>query len=86
MLALPLECIKKSVELYGRFVPREEAESDESGRQIIPYDFEDEKRYLLMRRTNRQGESRLHDKYSIRVGGHITPKTAGISGRPSREA
>jgi ADP-ribose pyrophosphatase YjhB (NUDIX family) len=57
------------------FCPREEAERDESGRQIIPYVvLRNEKRYLLMRRTNRQGESRLHDKYSIGVGGHINPE------------
>jgi predicted NUDIX family phosphoesterase len=75
LLALPLEYIKKTVELYGCFVPREEAERDESGRQIIPYVIlRNEKRYLLMRRTNRQGESRLHDKYSIGVGGHINPE------------
>ncbi len=75
LLALPLEYIKKSIELYGCFVPREEAERDESGRQIIPYVIlRNEKRYLLMRRTNRQGESRLHDRYSIGVGGHINPE------------
>jgi predicted NUDIX family phosphoesterase len=37
--------------------------------------------YLLMRRTTRQTEARLHDKYSLGVGGHIndTDVSGGIA-------
>jgi predicted NUDIX family phosphoesterase len=55
-----------------RFVERTVAEHDFSCKQVIPYVvIRHEDRYLLMRRTRRQTESRLHDKYSLGVGGHI---------------
>jgi predicted NUDIX family phosphoesterase len=48
------------------------AENDFSCKQVIPYVvIRHEDRYLLMRRTHRQTESRLHGKYSLGVGGHI---------------
>jgi predicted NUDIX family phosphoesterase len=56
----------------GRFLERTVAEHDFSCKQVIPYVvIRHEDRYLLMRRTRRQTESRLHDKYSLGVGGHI---------------
>ena len=55
-----------------RFVERTVAEHDFSCKQVIPYVvIRHEERYLLMRRTERQTESRLHNKYSLGVGGHI---------------
>jgi len=75
LLALPLDEIKMRVERFGRFVRRSEAENDESMRQIIPYAvFKNADRYLLMKRTKKQGEARLHEMYSIGVGGHINPE------------
>ena len=75
LLALPLDEIKKRVERFGRFVRRSEAENDESMRQIIPYAvFRNRDEYLLMKRTKKQGEARLHEMYSIGVGGHINPE------------
>ncbi|HOZ99847.1 NUDIX domain-containing protein [Mesotoga prima] len=72
LLALPLDEIKMRVERFGRFVRRSEAENDESMRQIIPYAvFRNRDEYLLMKRTKKQGEARLHELYSIGVGGHI---------------
>ncbi len=57
---------------HGRFLERTVAEHDFSCKQVIPYVvIRHEDRYLLMRRTKRQTESRLHDKYSLGVGGHI---------------
>ena len=54
------------------FRSRAIVEEDPSFKQIIPYIvIRHEKRYLLMRRTNRQTESRLHGKYSLGIGGHI---------------
>lgn len=54
------------------FRSRALVEEDPSLKQIIPYVVvRHEDRYLLMRRTNRQTESRLHGKYSVGVGGHI---------------
>jgi len=55
-----------------RFLERTVAEHDFSCKQVIPYVvIRHGERYLLMRRTQRQTESRLHDKYSLGVGGHI---------------
>lgn len=53
---------------------RASAEKDPSWKQVIPYvvikDRDDIFRY---QRTNKGGECRLHDKWSIGVGGHINP-------------
>ena len=57
---------------HGRFLTRTVAEHLFSCKQVIPYVLiRHEDRYLLMRRTKRQTESRLHEKYSLGIGGHI---------------
>jgi predicted NUDIX family phosphoesterase len=54
------------------FLDRPVAEEDPSHKQIIPYILVVHKnRVLLYRRTKKQGESRLHNKYSLGFGGHI---------------
>ena len=54
------------------FRSRALVEEDSSWKQIIPYVIvRHADRYLLVRRTNRQTESRLHGKYSVGIGGHI---------------
>jgi predicted NUDIX family phosphoesterase len=54
---------------------REEAETDESFKQVIPYCvLKWGKHYLAYRRTKKGQEARLHDKWSIGVGGHINPQ------------
>jgi len=56
----------------GVFVDREKAEVNEGWRQVIPYVVMiDGEKVLLMKRTKKQTESRLHNLYSIGVGGHI---------------
>lgn len=61
------------------FRNRGTVEEDPSFKQIIPYvivRFED--RYLLLQRTSKQTEKRLHGKLSIGIGGHINDlETAG---------
>jgi predicted NUDIX family phosphoesterase len=70
----------------GRFAPRDDVEEDPSLQQIIPYgmvcfdDPGDGAHVFLMRRTRGGNESRLHDRYSIGVGGHINP-VDGLSSR-----
>lgn len=56
------------------FMERQEAEYNYNYKQVIPYiiincgsDF------LLLKRTKKQTEKRLHDKYSLGIGGHINP-------------
>jgi len=54
------------------FVDREEAENNEELLQIIPYAIvTSDNQFLLYRRTKSGGESRLHEKLSIGIGGHV---------------
>ncbi|MFN4191071.1 MAG: NUDIX domain-containing protein [Pseudothermotoga sp.] len=72
VMEVDLEQIKRVIEEKGRFLSRELAEYDETFRQVIPYVvMMCEQKILLLRRTEKQGEKRLHNKYSIGVGGHI---------------
>jgi predicted NUDIX family phosphoesterase len=54
------------------FLDRSAAEEDPTHKQIIPYILiVHEGRFLLYKRTKKQGESRLHEKFSLGFGGHI---------------
>jgi len=56
----------------GFFLSREEVEKDEKFLQIIPYVIiRAGDKFLTYKRTSKSGESRLHHKYSLGVGGHI---------------
>lgn len=70
----------------GRFEPRPAMEVDSDFKQIIPYlVLRDGARYFLMRRTRAGGDVRLHDRYSIGVGGHLNPGDVGLAGGLRRE-
>ena len=70
----------------ARFVERATAEVDRSLKQVIPYlVLRDGERYFLMRRTHAGGDARLHDRYSIGVGGHLNPGDGDLSGGLRRE-
>lgn len=61
----------------GFFVERRHAEQDSSLKQIIPYTIVlHEESVLLLRRSKKGGDARLHDKLSIGVGGHVNPPDA----------
>ncbi len=71
---------------HGRFAPRPAAEADPSLKQIIPYlVLRDGPSWFLMRRTRAGADARLHDRYSIGVGGHINPGDGGLLGGLRRE-
>ena len=54
------------------FRPRSEVEQDESVKQIIPYVcIRCGDSYVLLQRTSKQSEARLHNKFSLGIGGHI---------------
>lgn len=71
----------------GRFVDRKEAEANPAWKQWIPYcmlrcgDWTQpadhpsakDRGILLVQRTNKGGEARLHESWSIGLGGHIEP-------------
>jgi predicted NUDIX family phosphoesterase len=74
------------VERVGRYEPREAMEIDPSCKQIIPYlVLRDSEDYFLMRRTRAGVDARLHDRWSIGVGGHLNPGDAGVAGGLRRE-
>ena len=70
----------------GRYEPRDRMERDPSFKQVIPYIvLRDRERYFLMRRTRAGGDERLHDRWSIGVGGHLNPGDDGLYGGLRRE-
>lgn len=72
--AFPHARLLEVVAREGFFVERARAERTPQWKQIIPYNVVlvgDE--VLLLRRTARGGEARLHDKLTIGVGGHLNP-------------
>jgi predicted NUDIX family phosphoesterase len=76
-----IEAVLGAIRTSGRFVPRPEAEEDPSLKQIIPYCLVEHRGHVfLMRRKRGGGESRLHDKLSIGVGGHVNPVDVPLDG------
>lgn len=70
----------------GRFRPRAELERDPGWKQIIPYLLlRDGERVFLMRRTRRGGDPRLHDRWSIGIGGHVNPADVNVVRGLARE-
>ena len=65
----------------GAFRPRAAMEADPSWKQVIPYPIlRDGDAWFLMRRTQAGGDARLHDRYSIGVGGHVNPADGALDG------
>ena len=81
-----LEAFVAAVERDGRYEPRAAMEIDPAFKQIIPYlVLRDGQRYFLMQRTAAGGDTRLHGRYSIGVGGHLNPGDDGLIGGLRRE-
>jgi predicted NUDIX family phosphoesterase len=65
----------------GAFRARSAMEAHPTWKQVIPYPIlRDGPRWFLMRRTRAGGDERLHDRYSIGVGGHVNPVDGGLDG------
>lgn len=74
------------VAAHARYAPRDRMEQDPGWKQLIPYlVLRDAERYFLMRRTRAGGDARLHDLWSIGVGGHLNPGDDGLAGGLLRE-
>jgi len=70
----------------GGFEPRAAMERDPRFKQVIPYlVLRDGDRYFLMRRSRAGGDERLHDRFSIGVGGHVNPGDIDLAGGLARE-
>jgi predicted NUDIX family phosphoesterase len=81
-LAESVEAIARA----GRYEPRPDMERDPTFKQVIPYlVVRDGTRYFLMRRTKGGADDRLHDRWSIGVGGHLNPGDGGLDRGLRRE-
>lgn len=80
------DTVLATIAAAGRFAPRPVMEGDPAFKQIIPYlVLRDGPRWFLMQRTRAGADSRLHDRWSIGVGGHLNPGDAGVAGGLARE-
>lgn len=74
------------VATVGEYQPRPLMEADPSFKQLIPYlVLRDGPRWFLMRRTRAGADPRLHDRFSIGVGGHLNPGDSDLLGGLGRE-
>jgi predicted NUDIX family phosphoesterase len=72
-LLLPAE-LYELLATKGSYRPRDSAETDPTWRQIIPYAvILKEDKVLLVERLKAGTEKRLHNLYSLGIGGHINP-------------
>lgn len=68
----PAEAVIASANELRKFLPRSQVEQDESHKQIIPYIcIRHADSFVLLQRTKKQTEARLHNKFSLGIGGHI---------------
>lgn len=64
----------KRIVAHGRFRRRAELEDDPTFQQLITYAIiSTGGSFYLFKRSSRQAEKRLHNKYSLGVGGHMNP-------------
>jgi predicted NUDIX family phosphoesterase len=84
--ALDLASYLAAIDEHGTFRRRGDAEDDPSWKQVIPYlALRDGDTIFLMRRSRAGGDVRLHDRYTIGVGGHVNPEDGGVLGGLRRE-
>lgn len=70
----------------GQFEPRPAMEQDPAFKQIIPYlVLRNGVDYFLMRRTRAGADARLHERYSIGIGGHLNPVDGELEDGLQRE-
>jgi predicted NUDIX family phosphoesterase len=83
---LPHTLLLDAIDAHGAYRRRGDAEDDASWKQVIPYlALRDGADIFLMRRTRAGGDVRLHDRYTIGVGGHVNPDDGGVLGGLRRE-
>ena len=68
------EIFVQDVLTTAQFIDRDIAEESPELKQVIPYTIiKCDGKILVYKRTSKGGEERLHEKYSIGIGGHINP-------------
>lgn len=80
------DVLLRAARRFGHYRPRSEAEQDPTWKQLIPYlVLRDGDRLWLMRRTRAGGDPRLHERYTIGVGGHLNPEDGDVVAGLRRE-
>lgn len=70
--AINIDHFINTINVHKEFLPRALMEHDVTYKQIIPYlIFKHKNRYFLMQRSNQSRENRLHNKFTLGIGGHI---------------
>ena len=83
-----LDDILEDVLVVAHFMDRAAAEVDPSFKQVIPYCVltNSNGKIFAYRRTKKGGENRLHEMWSIGVGGHINPCDGSLAGQSLYDA
>ncbi|MGD1034045.1 MAG: NUDIX hydrolase [Candidatus Dormibacteria bacterium] len=71
-----LERVLRTIRACSEYRPRHLVEDDPTQQQVIPYCIvhcPDDDTYLITRRLRHSSERRLHNLYSLGVGGHVNP-------------
>ena len=71
-----LERVLRTIRAASEYRPRHLVEDDPTQQQVIPYCIvhqPDDDTYLITRRLRCSSERRLHNLYSLGVGGHVNP-------------
>ena len=69
--------ILRRISVYGYFKGRKFVETNPGFQQIIPYILIKHKdEFFMYKRLPKANEARLHDKFSLGIGGHINPSDA----------
>ncbi len=79
-----LERVLRTIRATSEYRPRHLVEEDPDQQQVIPYcivHHPGDETFLLTKRLRRSSERRLHNLYSLGVGGHINPGD-GIAADP----
>lgn len=72
LTSIDFNSYQKLIQKYKKFMKRSKMEQNPTYKQIIPYlIFTNDGRYFVMKRKSTASETRLQNKYSIGIGGHI---------------
>lgn len=70
--AVNVDAYLSLIQTHKEFKPRPDMELDETYKQIIPYlVFKHVDRYFLMQRSAQASETRLQNKFTLGIGGHV---------------
>jgi predicted NUDIX family phosphoesterase len=89
LVSIDFNRYQKLIQKHKKFLWRSKVEENPVYKQIIPYlVFKHEDKFFVMKRKNTASESRLQNKHSVGIGGHIRKediKRANIIGWAERE-